>query len=164
MTRLLKIPFIALSCVLCAAVIAPRAARAQAYGPGYGPVQSITCSSNDGRRHFCNVDTRRGVQLTRQISGSPCIQGQTWGYNRNAVWVDRGCRAQFTIGNLRPPVRLITCSSNDGRRNWCQIDPRADVRLNRQISGSPCIQGQTWGVDRRGLWVDRGCRAEFRVR
>jgi hypothetical protein len=26
------------------------------------------------------------------------------------------------------------------------------------------VQGQTWGTDRRGVWVDRGCRAEFRTR
>ncbi|XWK67344.1 DUF3011 domain-containing protein [Tunturiibacter gelidiferens] len=55
----------------------------------------------------------------------------------------------------------ITCSSDDGRRNWCDIGPSRDVRMARQISGSPCIQDDTWGVDRRGLWVDRGCRAEF---
>ena len=38
-----------------------------------------------------------------------------------------------------------------------------DAELVRQISGSPCIRGNTWGVDNRGLWVDRGCRAEFEV-
>jgi Protein of unknown function (DUF3011) len=62
-----------------------------------------------------------------------------------------------------PPPR-ITCSSNDGKRNWCDIGRGRDVRLARQISGSACIQGSTWGTDRRGLWVDNGCRAEFRVR
>jgi hypothetical protein len=33
--------------------------------------------------------------------------------------------------------------------------------MQEQISGSPCEQGRTWGVDSRGLWVDRGCRAIF---
>ena len=55
----------------------------------------------------------------------------------------------------------ITCSSNDGRRNWCAIGNSRDVQLVRQISGSPCVRGQTWGVDNRGLWVDHGCRADF---
>ena len=32
----------------------------------------------------------------------------------------------------------------------------ATFQLARQISGSPCIRDTTWGVDRRGLWVDRG--------
>lgn len=143
-----------------------RGCRAEFFAGGYGQGggQTITCSSNDGRRNFCNADTRGGVQLSRQISGSPCIQGQTWGYNRNSVWVDRGCRAEFIVGVPQRPFNTVTCSSNDGRRNWCAVDPRANVRLSRQISGSPCVQGQTWGVDRRGLWVDRGCRAEFQVR
>jgi hypothetical protein len=38
------------------------------------------------------------------------------------------------------------------------------VTLQRQISNSPCVQGQSWGVDRQGLWVDRGCRAIFSIR
>ena len=60
--------------------------------------------------------------------------------------------------------QTITCSSNDGRRNFCSANTRGGVRLSRQISGSACIQGSTWGLDNRGLWVDRGCRADFRVR
>jgi hypothetical protein len=36
--------------------------------------------------------------MVNQRSGSPCIQGQTWGYSRNQIWVDRGCRADFQLG------------------------------------------------------------------
>jgi Protein of unknown function (DUF3011) len=72
--------------------------------------------------------------------------------------------AEAQPGYGPPPQQTITCSSDDGRRNWCDIGGRRDIRLARQISGSPCVQGDTWGVDRRGLWVDRGCRADFRVR
>jgi hypothetical protein len=57
----------------------------------------IRCSSDDGGRNFCEVDTDRGVRLVRQISGSPCEQGRTWGYDRRGIWVDRGCRAEFEI-------------------------------------------------------------------
>jgi hypothetical protein len=35
--------------------------------------------------------------------------------------------------------------------------------VEQQYSGSPCIQGTSWGFDNRGLWVSRGCRADFRV-
>ena len=65
----------------------------------------------------------------------------------------------------RPPeqVRTLTCSSDDGRRHYCDVDPRASVRMTRQVSGSPCREGQTWGKDDHGLWVDRGCRAQFEV-
>ncbi len=43
-----------------------------------------------------------GVQMTNQRSGSPCIQGQTWGYDRQGIWVDRGCRADFYLGSRGP--------------------------------------------------------------
>jgi hypothetical protein len=60
--------------------------------------------------------------------------------------------------------QVIKCESNDGHRQYCGIvDPDA-VNLQRQISGSPCELDRTWGVDRQGLWVDRGCRAVFYVR
>jgi hypothetical protein len=35
------------------------------------------------------------------------------------------------------------------------------VALARQISNSMCIRGDTWGYDSNGIWVTRGCRAEF---
>ena len=143
--------------------------------------RNFTCASDDGKRHLCRVDTSRGVQMTNQRSGSPCIQGQTWGYSRSGVWVDRGCRADFYLGsNYRPGPgsggpgyggpgygggsQAITCSSNDGKRNYCSADTSRGVRLTNQRSGSPCVQGQTWGYDNRGIWVDRGCRADFVTR
>jgi hypothetical protein len=67
-------------------------------GGGGTDYQTITCSSDDGRRRTCSVDTRGGVRLVRQISGSPCDQNRTWGFTRNGIWVDRGCRAEFAIG------------------------------------------------------------------
>jgi len=128
--------------------------------PGYGGGgQTVYCASDNGWRNYCNVDTRGGVTLTRQRSGSACTQGRTWGWDRNGIWVDQGCRAEFIVG-----VRggqTIYCASDDGRRNYCGADTSGGVTLTRQRSGSACIQGQTWGYDRRGIWVDRGCRAEF---
>jgi hypothetical protein len=89
------------SLVLVAGVIAgtvclPREARGQ--GVLNNPDRSaITCSSNNGQRVYCNADTRGGVRLVRQISGSSCQQGSTWGYDSRGIWVDRGCRAEFEI-------------------------------------------------------------------
>jgi hypothetical protein len=59
--------------------------------------QTIYCASDDGKRRYCGADTRGGVQLVRQRSGSPCDRGRTWGYDRNGIWVDRGCRAEFEV-------------------------------------------------------------------
>jgi hypothetical protein len=126
------------------------------------PGPRITCSSNNGRRNWCDIGRTRDVQLTRQISGSPCIRNDTWGVDNRGLWVDRGCRAEFVIGRGGPPPRQnITCESNNMRRNWCAVGGSRDVQLVRQISGSPCIWRDTWGLDNRGLWVDRGCRAIF---
>lgn len=137
----------------------------------------LNCASNDGRRNFCPADTGRGVRLVRQASQSPCIQGRTWGWDRRGIWVDRGCRADFEVrGGGRPPgpgpgpgpgprpPAIIRCSSDNMRRNFCPADIRGGVRLVRRLSDSPCRRGYTWGTDRQGIWVDRGCRAEFEVR
>src|SRR5262245_58591569 len=56
------------------------------------------CASDDGRRNYCSADTRGGVRLVRQRSGSPCILNRTWGFDRRSIWVDRGCRAEFVTG------------------------------------------------------------------
>ena len=129
----------------------------------------ITCASDDGRRHYCPINTGGEARMTNQRSGSPCIQGRTWGYDMRGIWVDRGCRADFVVrpAGYRPgppgppPGRMITCSSNNGNRNFCPADTRGGVRLVNQRSGSACVQGRTWGFDGRGIWVDRGCRADF---
>ncbi|MBC8166142.1 MAG: DUF3011 domain-containing protein [Bryobacteraceae bacterium] len=60
---------------------------------------TFSCASDDMRRHYCSADTRNGVQIVRQRSDASCIQGSTWGFDRRGVWVDRGCRADFAIGN-----------------------------------------------------------------
>ncbi len=53
------------------------------------------------------------------------------------------------------------CASDDMRRHYCSADTRGGVQMMRQRSDASCIQGRTWGYDRRGIWVDRGCRADF---
>lgn len=54
----------------------------------------------------------------------------------------------------------VRCGSDNGRFTRCDV-PWRDAELMRQESNSPCTRGQTWGVDRGGLWVDRGCRGQF---
>jgi hypothetical protein len=150
------------------AFMATSSAQAQrGYGGGG---QRITCSSDNGKRNWCDAGGSRDIRMARQISGSACIQNQTWGVDRRGLWVDRGCRAEFFVASAQqgPPGpgrgRIVNCSSDNGKRNWCDAGGSRNIRIARQISGSACIENQTWGVDRRGLWVDRGCRADFSVR
>ena len=58
------------------------------------------------------------------------------------------------------PHWIVRCES-DGRYRHCRADTRHGVRLYRQLSRASCRHNDTWGYDRRGVWVDNGCRAEF---
>ena len=69
-------------------------------GGGYGGASNgfgrvFRCESPDGRTHECAANTRAGVQLVRQLSRAECVQGRTWGYGREGIWVSDGCRAEF---------------------------------------------------------------------
>lgn len=55
------------------------------------------------------------------------------------------------------------CASDSGGRVICPTAVSGGVTLARQRSNSPCIYGSTWGYDRRGIWVDCGCRADFQI-
>src|SRR5260370_40717366 len=57
----------------------------------------------------------------------------------------------------------MSCSSDDMRRPVCPVDTSGGVQMVQQKSEAKCIQNRTWGYDNRGIWVDRGCRAEFEV-
>ena len=150
--------------------------------------QRFSCESTDQRTNYCDVDTRGGVVLVRQLSRASCSEGSSWGWDRRGVWVSQGCRAEFETGRGgwnggRPGggggspgwhggnpgfgggssygEQRITCESNSQRTNWCALDTRGGVTLVRQLSRGSCIEGRSWGFDRRGVWVSQGCRAEF---
>jgi Protein of unknown function (DUF3011) len=57
----------------------------------------------------------------------------------------------------------LRCESNNYRYRYCRVDTDNRVTLVRQHSQSSCRQYESWGYDRRGVWVDRGCSADFRV-
>jgi Protein of unknown function (DUF3011) len=66
--------------------------------PGYdGYPRQVRCESNRMDYVQCNAGRVRYAELSRQYSGSPCIYGETWGYRRDSLWVDRGCRADFWV-------------------------------------------------------------------
>ena len=130
--------------------------------------RSVICESQNNTKSRCPVDTSYGVQLARQISDSGCVRGTDWGFDENGIWVDNGCRAEFALGgDQRFTPRAVTsnarvvCESQNNETNRCAADTYYGVALARQISNSMCIRGETWGYDSGGIWVTRGCRAEF---
>jgi len=132
----------------------------------------VVCESLEGRRAQCSADTTRGVALGQQLSKAPCIVGEGWGFDadRDLIWVDRGCRAEFLLGRSADLPRTqtldapVTCESKDGRRTECAADTSAGVQIVRSLGEKPCRFGNEWGYDAKGIWVAKGCRAEFVVR
>jgi Protein of unknown function (DUF3011)/Ricin-type beta-trefoil lectin domain-like len=132
---------------------------------GWGESYVVYCPSDDMQRAWCPADSRFGVRMIRQRSQAPCIEGQTWGSGKRGIWVDRGCRADFSVTGdwqSRAPA-LVYCPSDYMNRNFCPMDTRDGVLIIRQRSEADCVFNRTWGYDRDRIWVDRGCRADFEI-
>ncbi len=146
------------------------------YGQGDG--YAIRCESDNGRQRDCQANVATRLTLVRQLSDSPCVEGQSWGSdNRGKVWVRYGCRGDFApaqgwSGGAAPGTygygyaQAITCESVERRYNACTWDARwGRPYLAEQLSGDACQEGRSWGFDGRGqIWVDRGCRGRFAAR
>jgi hypothetical protein len=150
---------------------------------------TVLCSSNNNGYTECRKPYRGPVQLTQKYSEAGCAPGRSWGQTDDVVWVDRGCRALFEMaypassgrppdyGN-RPPDygrpghggqvdRELKCESRKDRYQSCEWQRSwGRPELSRQLSQTRCVEGQNWGYSRRDneIWVDQGCRAEFRSR
>lgn len=149
-------------------------------GPGGNMGGEITCRSIDNREQRCRVNTGNRVTLVRQLSSAPCIEGQTWRYDRNSIWVRDGCQAVFAYGagsgwgggsgggwggsggswgsGFAGEIR---CRSSNQRYNRCPVRTEGRVELVERLSRANCVQGQSWGHDASSIWVNRGCEARF---
>ncbi len=59
--------------------------------------------------------------------------------------------------------REIRCDSRGLGYNFCRADTSGRVELVDRHSLFSCREGRSWGYDNRGVWVDKGCSATFRV-
>ena len=124
----------------------------------------VTCQSSGGLTRCPAVASWRGARLVTQLSQAPCLQDQSWGFDGQGIWVDKGCRGTFEAGDaLASAGERVTCASPSSQRFECPARTQFGVRLIKQISTAPCRQNTTWGTTQRAIWVDRGCRAEFEV-
>jgi hypothetical protein len=57
----------------------------------------------------------------------------------------------------------VRCDSAPNGYNYCRTNTSGGVTLRYQHSRYGCYQNDTWGYDRRGIWVSNGCSATFRV-
>src|SRR5260370_8384470 len=80
-----------------------------------------------------------------------------------AILLTMACGTRPAQAAPVPQALRMSCSSDDMRRHVCPVDTSGGVQMVHQKSEAKCIQNRTWGYDNRGIWVDRGCRAEFEV-
>ncbi len=139
-------------------------------GGGIVRPNTLYCESRDYHRRYCPADIGYGAaSLVRQTSNTRCSYGHNWAYDQRGIWVQGGCAGEFEIGYAdnawRPPTgsSWVRCESRDYQQSVCGVDRNQGVRLARQVSRSPCIEGRTWGYDRNRIWVNNGCSADFEV-
>jgi len=58
------------------------------------------------------------------------------------------------------PSEVIECRSRGYAFTRCEANWNS-ARLIEQLSDSSCNEGETWGLDNEGLWVDKGCAGRF---
>ena len=59
-------------------------------------------------------------------------------------------------------AEVLECYSQDYQYNFCATpNGTADARLVEQRSRAACVEGRTWGHERRGIWVSNGCQGLF---
>jgi hypothetical protein len=138
----------------------------------------IVCESLHGTLTWCPADLssvdnpKSALSVVRQLSENACVEGESWGYeiDRDQIWVDKGCRAEFMIGHVNPmkPVEAldatVTCSTTSRSRIECPADTGAGVRIIRALDNTTCAFGKQWGYDEKSIWVSGNCRAEFAIR
>lgn len=67
------------------------------HGGGYNPIAVIRCESKNNNLTNCAVPRNGPVEVYRQVSGTPCRYGSTWGTQPGSIWVTNGCRADFAV-------------------------------------------------------------------
>lgn len=66
-------------------------------GSGFVDVpRKLVCESKKGLRRECGVSVHRKVTLLHQLSNTACEEGRNWGWSPDGVWVNDGCRAEFS--------------------------------------------------------------------
>ncbi len=71
-------------------------------GPKYR-TEFIQCGSENYKYRECSASSVRMVmeaRLSQQHSKTSCRKGSTWGYGRQGVWVDKGCRGTFEVSGV----------------------------------------------------------------
>jgi hypothetical protein len=60
---------------------------------------TVKVESKGMQRTYKRTSTKGGVRLLKQLSREACLEGVSWGFDRDGIWTDQGCRAEFAVGN-----------------------------------------------------------------
>jgi hypothetical protein len=97
-------------------------------------------------------DLNHGILMRAAIACSFAIALASCGILPKDDDADSGARNQ----------KQVTCESENQSRNTCEADLRGYRLVNvREISDADCDIGRNFGYNNNGVWVDKGCRAEF---
>lgn len=58
---------------------------------------TVTCQSKKQKRVSCPIKPNAVIQLHRQLSRASCQQGESWGQGDDVIWVDKNCKAIFSV-------------------------------------------------------------------
>lgn len=120
----------------------------------------------DGYRE-CRVGISGRIKMVMELSDGLCFEGISWGAReQGVVWVDRGCRASFTIDKVqderpKPNVKTANCEAKESGRTVCEGDTKFGVALVKRLGAGECEIGKNWDFDEKGVWVSDGCHAQF---
>jgi hypothetical protein len=114
-----------------------------------GAQRSISCSSDNGKRHYCEVDTRGGVSMVRQRSDTECQEGYSWDYDRRGIWVDHGCRADFVVNSSEYGAPQSTPTIRREADAYLRVGGRPAARLPRRY---PPRRADVSSTEQRALY------------
>lgn len=133
--------------------------------------RTVKCESKHQSYHYCRVNTRNRVRLSRRLSSNPCTEGQSWGYDRRGIWVDKGCRAIFEVAyrgggdgwdhdndydnDYRPPRPQHSEVPSWAIGSFTGYNTRANVEIRMHIHDNGKVDGRLSGQPFTGYYDGR---------
>jgi hypothetical protein len=108
----------------------------------------VRCESTAGERSTCPADSSHGVALARSFGLTPCLLGNTWGYDDTGIWVTNGCSGEFLLGQAATDTAsggaAAAAADPDWRAAaenfiWGELDPGNGFLVGRNDIGSLSI-------------------------
>jgi hypothetical protein len=131
---------------------------------GSGGSGSVSCESRDEARRRCavpNIDPG-SVYLERKLSQSSGQRGTDGGADRDGIWVDRGCRADFRYSRYGGPSggggafesRMRSACIDRAAREW------AVTRSSLEIAGSERLQNRSYRFNLQSKRLSGACMVD----